>query len=433
MYLTHLSLTNFRNFARLDVDVPRRVVLLVGSNSQGKTSVLEAVYFLAAFTSMQTHLDRQLVNFIATRQELAVARLVAEYTRGPTAHKLEVRLILEPSGLNGQRFRKEILLDGVKRPLSEVIGHFNAVIFIPQMMQIIEGGPEERRRHLNLALAQTIPAYSRTLNEYGQALTQRNALLKLLNERGGDASQLDPWDANLASSGSQIILARIQAVQEIEKLAVRVHFELTHRQEVLRLNYLPAYDPLPRPPGQIAMLLNEPVDRSKLIMEEIQQGFLRRLRDVRSEEIARGMTTIGPHRDELRFLANGVDLGDYGSRGQVRTTLLALKLAEVEWMKKRTGQWPVLLLDEVLAEMDIQRRADLLAYVEKSEQALLTTTDLKLFSPGFVEKAETWEVESGKIKVMGRGHLHPVRAGSPPGRDGLRQVQVKTRKDAEKD
>jgi DNA replication and repair protein RecF len=228
-------------------------------------------------------------------------------------------------------------------------------------------------------------------------LTQRNALLKLLNERGGDASQLDPWDVNLARSGAQIILARIQAVQEIEKLAARVNFELTHRQEVLRLNYLPAYDPLPRPPGQIAMPLNEPVDRSKLTLEEVERGFLLRLQEVRGEEIARGMTTLGPHRDELRFLANTIDLGDYGSRGQVRTTLLALKLAEVEWMKKRTGQWPVLLLDEVLAELDIQRRADLLAHIEKSEQALLTTTDLKLFAPGFVEKARIWQVEAGKV------------------------------------
>lgn len=403
MYLTHLSLTNFRNFARLDVDVPRRVVLLVGSNAQGKTSVLEAVYFLAAFTSLQTHVDRQLVNFIAAREALAVARLVAEYTRGPTAHKLEVRLVLEAVGANGQRLRKEILLDGVKRPLAEVIGHFNAVIFIPQMVQIIEGGPEERRRYLNLALAQTIPSYAHALSEYGQALTQRNALLKLLNERGGDASQLDFWDDSLAGSGAQIILARIRAVQEIEKLAARVHHKLTRRGEVLRLNYLPAHDPLPRPQGQIAMPLNTPVDRSVLTLEEIQQGFLQRLQEVRSEEIARGMTTLGPHRDELRFLASGVDLSDYGSRGQARTALLALKLAEVEWMHEKTGQWPVLLLDEVLAELDIQRRADLLAYLENIEQAVLTTTDMKLFSPGFVEKAETWEVESGTVRVMGRG------------------------------
>ncbi len=117
------------------------------------------------------------------------------------------------------------------------------------------------------------------------------------------------------------------------------------------------------------------------------------------------MTTIGPHRDELRFLANGYDLGDYGSRGQVRTALLALKLAEVEWMKQKTGQWPVLLLDEVMAELDIQRRADLIAYLERAEQALLTTTDLKLFTAGFTEKTEIWEANEGVIKVVHAGGM----------------------------
>jgi len=398
VYLTHLSLTNFRNFARLDLDVPRRVVLLVGSNAQGKTSVLEAVYFLAAFTSFQTHVDRQLVNFVEAKNSLAVGRLVAEYVRGPAAHRLEVRLILEPVGANGTRLRKEVLLDGVKRPLAEVIGHFNAVVFVPQMAGIIEGGPEERRRYLNLALSQALPGYAGLLSEYTQALAQRNALLKILNERGGDQAQLDYWDGTLSRVGAAIIVARVRAVQEIERLAARVQNELTRGREVLRLDYLPAYDPLPRPDGQMALRLDTPVDRSALGEEEVRLGFAARLQQVRSEEIARGVTTIGPHRDELRFLADGVDLGDYGSRGQVRTALLALKLAEVEWMKDKTGQWPVLLLDEVLAELDLQRRADLLAYLEKIEQALLTTTDLKLFVPAFVEKAAVWEVEAGRVR-----------------------------------
>ena len=146
MHLKHLSLTAFRNFARLDLDLPRRVVLLVGSNAQGKTSLLEAIYFLASFTSVQTNTDRQLVNFHEAKNSLAVARLVAEYERDKRKHRLEARLILEPTGINGQRLRKEILLDGVKRQQNEVIGHFNAVIFVPQMSQIIEGAPDERRR-----------------------------------------------------------------------------------------------------------------------------------------------------------------------------------------------------------------------------------------------------------------------------------------------
>jgi DNA replication and repair protein RecF len=411
MYLTRLSLTNFRSFARLDVDVPRRVILLVGDNAQGKTSLLEAAYFLAAFTSFQTHLDRQLVNFLAAQEPLSVARLVADYTRGPVKHRLEVRLILEPVGpATGQRLRKEILLDGVKRPLAEVIGHFNAVIFVPQMTQIIEGGPEERRRYLNLALAQAVPGYAGLLSEYGQALTQRNALLKQLDEHDGDPAQLDFWDEALSRSGAGIILRRIQAAQELEKLAARIHHELTHGQEILRLSYQPAYDPLPRPQGQIALPMNTSLDRSAVTEENIRQGFLEGLQRARPEEIRRGVTVLGPHRDELRFLANGIDLSDYGSRGQARTALLALKLAEVEWLKARSGQWPVLLLDEVLVELDVQRRADLLAFLDQSEQALLTTTDLKLFPTDFVRKADVWDVGSGAVRVREARAKQPARS-----------------------
>ncbi len=403
MYLKHLSLTNFRNFSRLDVSLPRRVVVLTGLNAQGKTSVLEAIYFLAAFTSFQTHTDRQLVNFRAARESLAVTRLVAEYTRGQSNHRMEVRLILEPTGVNGQRLRKEILLDGVKRSASEVIGQFNAVIFVPQMSQIIEGAPDDRRRYLNLALAQTIPAYARFLSEYNQALTQRNALLKALGERPGNGDQLSVWDETLARLGSQIILWRIQAVQEIEKFAARVHTELTRGEEILRLAYEPAYDPLPRPNGQLGLKMDTVVDRSALDLKTIETGFRERLAQLRGEEIARGVTTIGPHRDELRFLSNNIDLGDYGSRGQVRTTLLALKLAEVQWMKERTREWPVILLDEVMAELDLQRRADLLKYIGETDQVLFTTTDLNLFTPEFVQQSNIWDVQGGAVQERDAG------------------------------
>jgi len=401
MYLKHLSLTNFRNFARLDLDVPRRVVVLVGSNAQGKTSLLEAVYFMATFTSFQTHADRQLVNFIAAREarkQVVVGRLVADYQRGRSDHRLEARLIMEPTGVNSVRLRKEVLLDGVKRALSEVIGQFNAVVFVPQMSQILEGGPEERRRYLNLMLAQAVPSYVRALGEYSQALSQRNALLKALNERGGNSEQLGVWDEALARLGAQIIQWRIQAVHEIERLAARVHHELTRGKEVLRLRYEPAFDPLPQPNGQMNLKIDTPVDRSGLKLEEIRTGFVERLTQLRREEIARGVTTIGPHRDELRFQANGIDLGNYGSRGQIRTALLALKMAEVNWMRERTGEWPVILLDEVMAELDHERRADLLAYLGGREQVLFTTTDLNLFSPEFARSAEVWKVQNGTIQ-----------------------------------
>ena len=395
MYLKRLSLTNFRNFTRLDIDVPRRSVLLVGDNAQGKTSVLEAIYFLAALTSFQTNADRQMVNFLEAHKSPAVARIVGEYVRGTRTHKLEVRLILDAVGVgNGQRLRKEILLDGVKKQASDAVGRFSAVVFVPQMSQIIEGGPDERRRYLNLAIAQAVPAYAGVLSDYTKALEQRNALLKALNERGGSADQLEVWDETLARLGAQIVQWRIAAVQELEKQASRVHLELTRGAEVLRLAYEPAYDPLPK----IALKLDAPADRSNLKLNEIERGFLDRLRGLRSEEISRGVTTIGPHRDELRFLANQIDIGDYGSRGQIRTALLSLKLAEVSWIKERTAQWPVILLDEVMAELDLQRRADLLKYLGQAEQSLLTATDLKMFAPEFVDEAKVWRVKNGKVE-----------------------------------
>lgn len=399
MHLKHLSLTNFRSLTRLDADLPKRSVLLVGSNAQGKTSVLEAIYFLAAFTSFQTHADRQIVNFHEAKNPLAVTRLIAEYQRGKTKHRLEARLILEPTGVNGQRLRKEILLDGVKRQVNDVIGHFNAVIFVPQMSQIIEGGPEERRRYLNLALAQTIPAYARVLAEYNQAVSQRNALLKALSEGIGNKDQLEVWDEALVKFGSQIILWRIQAIQEIERYASRVHNDLTRGAEILRLAYEPAFDPLPKPTGQLGLKLDTDINRSAFDLDEIQVGFLSQLKQIRPEEIARGVTTIGPHRDDLRFIINKADVSDYGSRGQIRTTLLALKLAEVDWMKARTNETPVILLDEVMAELDTSRRADLLKYVSQDQQVLFTTTDLSLFDSSFVNDSEIWDVQGGVVSV----------------------------------
>lgn len=397
MHLTHLSLTNFRSFARLDMDMPRRILLLVGDNAQGKTTLLEAVYFLATFTSPHAANDRQLINFLAGEGSLAVTRLTAGFQRGDHQHRLEVRLIQDTVGANGSRLRKEILVDGIKRSMQEALGCFNAVLFLPQMTRILEGGPEERRRYLNLALAQVVPGYAQALSEYTQALSQRNALLKQLGERGGDPGQLLYWDTILAQRGSLLIQARIQAVQELERLAARFHDRLTDGQEVLQLSYRPAYDPLPRPEGQFALPIETVVRRSSLTREQIQTGFVDRLQVLRGEEIARGVTTIGPHRDELRFSANGIDLGDFGSRGQVRTTLLALKLAEVAWMREKIGEWPVLLLDETLAELDAHRRTDLLASLQDCDQGLLTTTDMNLFNDDFIRRSTVWQVRSGFV------------------------------------
>jgi len=399
MYLKHLSLTDFRGFSRLDIQVPREIFLLVGDNAQGKTSLLEAIYFLATFTSFNASSDRQLINYNLPENQISVGRIIGEFQRRDGTHRIEARLIREPNGNNGgTRFRKEILLDGVKRKINEVIGWFNAVIFLPQMARIIEEGPSERRRYLDTLISQVSPRYVQHLSDYGQTLLQRNALLKQLGEYGGDPGQLAVWDGMLARHGALIMFERIRAIRELEEEAKRLHYNLTHGQEVLRLDYIPAYEPLSSPAGQLALPVSSVVDRSGIPQEEIERGLLSALKKLQREEIARGLTTIGPHRDELRFLSNQIDLGEYGSRGQGRTALLAMKLAEVNWLHQQTGDWPVLLLDETLSELDTQRRADLLSALAECDQAILTSTDLSMFEPEFVASHPVWHVEAGMVK-----------------------------------
>ncbi|OJX46126.1 MAG: hypothetical protein BGO78_04385 [Chloroflexi bacterium 44-23] len=392
MYLTHLSLTNFRAFTRLDMDVPGRILLLQGNNAQGKTSLLEAIYLFSTFTSIQAATDRQLINFSVLDQNPAVARLVADYSRGDQNHNLEVRLILEKNGENsGARFRKEILVDGVKRNAQQAVTLFNAVIFLPQMTRIIEGGPEERRRYLNLALAQIVPGYAQALSEYSQILSQRNALLKQLAEGNSDLTLLDYWDSLLAERAVLIMQARLNAIHEIELIAAEFHRKLANDQEILTFSYLPAFFE-----GAFSSI---DITRSLDIIsrEDAITVFLKNLASRRRDEITRGVTTLGPHRDELRLKANSIDLGDYGSRGQVRTALLSLKLAEVGWMKQQTGHHPLLLLDETLAELDQNRRDQLLSSIEEGQQAILTTTDLKLFAQKFVKRATIWHIRQGIV------------------------------------
>lgn len=397
MYLTHLSLTDFRIFSRLDQDVPQKALILVGDNAQGKTSLLEAIYFLSAMDSFQAGHSRELINFSAQGGDLAVGRIVAHYVKGDREHQLEVRIIQETNRSGTSSVRKEALLDGQQRTLTELVGHFNAVLFLPHMLNMITGSPSSRRRYLDITISQIDPRYSQQLSHYDKAVSQRNALLKQLNERGGDPDQLAFWDEKIVQSGSYLIHARIHALQELETLAARVHQELTRGQEILRLQYLPAFDPLPQPPGQIELPLNSSLDRSGISREEIQSRYRESLLERRKEEILRGVTTLGPHRDDLAFLGNSISLGTYGSRGQIRTTLLSLKMAEIDWFKEKTGHWPVLLLDEVLAELDDVRRRDLLERLTLTQQSFLTTTDYSLFTPEFKGLSERWLIEGGRL------------------------------------
>jgi len=265
------------------------------------------------------------------------------------------------------------------------------------MSRIIEGSPSERRQYLDDALSQAQAGYARHNADYTKALNQRNALLKILSERGGDTRQLEVWDEMLARHGAELMRARIRLLKELEEQAAPIHHQLTGGTELLRLLYKPSYEPLPAPKGQLSLPVQTAVDRSQLTTEEIEEGFRKALHAAYREDISRGMTTLGPHRDEFRFIGSGIDLGDYGSRGQGRTALLSLKMAEVQWMRARTGEWPVLLLDEIMAELDPERRASMLTVLSQVEQALLTSTDPDMFPLDFKQNHELWRVQDGMV------------------------------------
>ncbi|HEY4723689.1 MAG TPA: DNA replication/repair protein RecF [Anaerolineae bacterium] len=402
MYLRHLSLTNFRTYARLEIDLPSKAILLCGDNAQGKTSLLEAVYVLATARSPHTTSDRQMIHWLAGEETLMpAARLVADVNKADRSQHLEIVLMLEPANTeDGWRFRKQIKVNGAVVKAADLIGQIAVVMFLPDDVEIVHGSPANRRRYLDNALSQVDAEYARAIDLYAEVLAQRNALLKQLAETGGDPDQLIYWDDRLAASGALITLRRQSTIAEIEALADQLHRDLTPERHNLRLRYQPAFNP-DQPTASVyqpGLNLDLPTRSPEATLEQAKASFLEQLLRKRSEELARGLTLVGPHRDELRFIADEIDLGTFGSRGQQRTAILALKLAEVQWMRQKIGDWPILLLDEVMAELDAGRRAYLLNQINGAHQSILTSTDPDMFTEEFRSRAKMLKVVKGRIE-----------------------------------
>jgi len=401
MYLTQLSLANFRNYIRLTLDLPLGPVLLRGDNAQGKTNLLEAIYFLATTRSSFARAERQLVNWQAMEQDpLPFARLEGHVRRNSDTFQIDITLLPSEKGT----VRKEMRLNGVKKRALDVVGRFNAVLFLPEDIELVTGSPSARRRYLDVTLCQIDPAYCRALTQYNKVLTQRNALLKQLAERGGDEDQLLFWDEQLAEQGALLIVRRSEAITDLDRLGRNRYRLLSNQQETLHLHYAPSFDPQHRPlldyqrPLSLEELL--PSAQTGPTVTEVAEVFKLHLRQARREEIPRGVTLVGPHRDDMHFIVNGVDMTLYGSRGQQRTTALALKLAEVDLMTQATGEPPVLLLDDVMSELDAGRRNRVMTMVNGVEQAILTTTDWADFTDEFRAHAQLLQVTTGRVESV---------------------------------
>jgi DNA replication and repair protein RecF len=408
MYLTHLSLANFRNYVRLSLDMPQHITVLQGANAQGKTNFLESLYYLATARSPHATSDTQLINWLAQQDDLPHARIVAEVIRGEEPARVEKPTRVEitlTKDVDRGALRKHVRINGVPKRVMDLLGQVNVVQFVPQDIALIDGAPAVRRRHLNITLCQVDLPYCRALQQYTRVLQRRNALLRQLRERGGDRGQLDFWDQELAQHGALIIAQRQQTTIDLEEHAQPVHADLSGGKERLRLRYVPSFDPHHPPKDELQMSLSLDLPAPISIPQDpsqIRSVYLDTLHRLRKAEIARGSTLVGPHRDELRLYNGQIDLHHFGSRGQQRTAVLALKLAEVPWMVQQTGQRPILLLDDVMSELDVERREYVCQQLLRVEQAVVTTTDLEDLTPDLLRHAALYCVSQGHLSPAGR-------------------------------
>ncbi|MCP4427460.1 MAG: DNA replication/repair protein RecF [Chloroflexi bacterium] len=407
MYITHLSLTNFRNYGRLELPLPLGATLLHGDNAQGKTNLLEAVYYLATSRSPHANHDRQLINWEAAQADelIIVGRLTAQIVTQYGDRHVEMRLIQErnKSGRNGRgSFRREALVNRRKVRLMDLLGNLRVVLFLPEDVQLITGPPNGRRRYMDITLCQIDPIYCRALSNYNKALEQRNALLRQLAEGQSSLDVLPIFTDKLVNLGSQIFGRRAAFLTKIAREAQRIHYEeLTQGQETIRLSYIPklpdngdSHNGNETNLEQSGEWVQAHCDDEKAVAARFEQA----LSSAQPTDLRRGTTSVGPHRDDWALAINGRNLGSYGSRGQQRSAILALKLAEINWMETMTGEKPILLLDEVVAELDERRRALLLNAVQQSTQALLTATDPGMFTPEFLQQATGITVENGRVR-----------------------------------
>lgn len=364
MRVDKLVLRNYRNYEMLEVDFTSNVNIFIGDNAQGKTNILEAIYLGAVGRSHRTAEDDDLVKW-----EKDSASVDLFFTRHGVDNKVGFRLI---KGRN-----KEILFNDFAIKPREVIGSLTAVMFSPEDLWLIKGAPALRRRFLDTEISQAMPLYYRNLLQYTRVVNQRNHLLKKIHDRKSQPELLDSWDEQLAKLAVFLVTKRLEAVKKLGMLAKLMHRRLTGSRENLSLAY------------------NLAGGEGGAAPDDLYNWYRGKLSQDRVVDIARGSTSVGPHRDDVILRVNEKDLRNFGSQGQQRTGILALKLAELEFLKSETGEYPVLLLDDVMSELDGLRREQLLSFIRDRIQTFITATDAALFPA--VRAGRYYRVNAGTI------------------------------------
>lgn len=368
MYLEKLELKHFRNYEDVNVAFSPQVNVLIGKNAQGKTNLLESIYVLAMARSHRTSNDREMVTF---KKDAALIRGKVHQRLGNT--KLE--LLISRKGKKAKVNHLE------KARLSQYIGQLNVILFAPEDLALVKGAPSVRRRFIDMEFGQIDALYLHTLTEYRAVLRQRNKYLKeLQTKKATDKVYLEILSEQLSESGSQIIFKRLEFLQELEKYADKLHNQITQGKEHLQFQY--------------ESTLKEYQGKSVL---ELKQSLIEQYKTMMDKEIFQGTTLLGPHRDDVRFMLNDKNVQVYGSQGQQRTAALSVKLAEIDLMKEKTHEYPILLLDDVLSELDGARQTHLLKTIQNKVQTFLTTPGLSDVAQQLINKPKIFRIDNGKI------------------------------------
>lgn len=385
MHIAHLELANFRTFRSLKLDLQPGLHLVTAPNASGKTNLLEAIAMIATTRSPRGAADLELIAWQAIADDpLPAARLSARVETAEGAADLAVVVMTKPGrGGEGLTASRRFRVNGVARRASDLIGRLRVVLFSAIDLTIISGAPQLRRRFIDLTISQFEPAYVRALQRYTRVLQQRNALLRRLQERRGEQSELDFWDDEAATAGAVVLDSRARALAELGRTAAERYAELSPASDRLDICYRPAL------PGEAE---GAPSER------DFEQRLRAALEEGRSTDIRAGVTRVGPHRDDIAFLIGGHDAGAFGSRGELRSAALALRLGEVALSTGRTGDPPLLLLDDILSELDHERRERVLAVAYGVDQVLVTSADEDRPSRAELPDARRYHIVDGELQ-----------------------------------
>ncbi|MEE8442362.1 MAG: DNA replication/repair protein RecF [Dehalococcoidia bacterium] len=382
MYLSRLSLTRYRNFEHLDLALPPGLVFILGDNAQGKTNLLEAAYLLAIAKSYRTNVERELIHWPAQKptgsiesassqgSEQTIISGEVEQVGGRLRVIVGLR-VTSQEGAGGALVQKQIRVNGVATSAAGLVGQVNAVLFTNMDVELVQGSPAQRRRFLDILISQVDRAYLRTLQRYQRVLSQRNHLLRLIREHRSAPDELDFWDGELTKEGSLLVSRRDEVVRRLAPLAMQAGQRLAGG-EGLSVSFQPSVP-----------------------AEDLGDTLVRH----REAEIKAGITLAGPHRDDVGVTIDGMPAGAYASRGQARTIALALRLAEAVFLREERHEEPVLLLDDVLSELDPQRRQRVLEEAASYQQALITAAEPALVRDTPVDPSVVLRVCQGRVET----------------------------------